>query len=95
MRGLLLIKRDKTIKGISSPQNSEEVKVNNEVNDYEVNENDPKSNSHKDDIEREPKITRSNLFDEKHLFAKKTKGNSSDLSVGEDGTDDEDEKRKI
>ncbi|CAL1675135.1 unnamed protein product [Lasius platythorax] len=75
----------------SSPQNPEEV-AEDEADDYEMDENDRKSNIHTDDREREPKTTRSNQPDEGQSM-KKTEENGSDLSVDEDETDDEEEKK--
>ncbi|XP_070156860.1 serine/arginine-rich splicing factor 11 [Polyergus mexicanus] len=76
----------------SSPQNPEEV-AEDEADDYEMDENDRKSNIHTDDIEREPKTIRSNQSDEGQSM-KKTKENGSDLSVDEDETDDEEKKKR-
>lgn len=58
-----------------------------------MDENDRKSNIHTDDIEREPKTTRSNQPDEGQSM-KKTEENGSDLSVDEDETDDDEEKKR-
>lgn len=77
------------LKGISSPQNLEEV-AEDEADDYEMDENDPKSNIHDGDVEREPKTARSNPPDEEQS-TKKTEGNTSDLSVDEDESDDDEE----
>lgn len=63
------------------------------MDDYEIDENDPKSNIHSDDVETEPKTTRSNPPDEEQS-TKKAEGNISDLSVDEDETDDEEEEKK-
>lgn len=57
-----------------------------------MDENDRKSNIHTDDREREPKTTRSNQPDEGQSM-KKIEENGSDLSVDEDETDDEEEKK--
>lgn len=56
-----------------------------------MDENDRKSNIHTDD--REPKTTRSNQPDEGQSV-KKTEENDSDLSVDEDETDDEEDKKR-
>lgn len=58
-----------------------------------MDENDRKSNIHTGDIEREPKTTRSNQPDEGQS-TKKTRENDSDLSVDEDETDDEEDKKR-
>lgn len=63
------------------------------MDDYEIDENDPKSNIHSDDVEKEPKTARSNPPDEEQS-TKKAEGNISDLSVDEDETDDEEEEKK-
>jgi len=57
-----------------------------------MDEDEPKSNIHTDDIEREPKTARSNQPDEEQS-TKKAEENGSDLSVDEDETDDEEEKK--
>lgn len=59
-----------------------------------MDENDPKSNIHSGDVEREPKSARSNLPDEEQS-TKKADENTSDLSVDEDETDDEEEEKKM
>lgn len=56
-----------------------------------MDENDLKSNIHTDDVEREPKTVRSNLDEERST--KKAEEYGSDLSVDEDETDDENEKK--
>ncbi|XP_011878264.1 PREDICTED: protein starmaker-like [Vollenhovia emeryi] len=71
----------------SSPQNPEEV-VEDKADDYEMDENDPKSNIHTGDIEREPKTVRSNQPD-KERSTEKVEEDGSDLSLDEDETDDE------
>lgn len=76
-----------------SPQNPEEV-VEDEADDYEMDENDRKSNIHTDDIEREPKTTRSKQLDQEQSTKKTEEENGSDLSVDEDETDDEEEREK-
>lgn len=58
-----------------------------------MDENDPKSNIHTDDVEREPKTTRSNQLDEERS-TKKVEEDGSDLSIDEDETDDENEKKR-
>lgn len=57
-----------------------------------MDENDPKSNIHTDDVEREPKTVRSNQRDEERS-TKKAEEDGSDLS-DEDETDDENEKKR-
>lgn len=79
-------------KGISSPQNPEEV-TEDVADDYEMNENDEKAdNTHTDDMERESKRVRSNPADEKGS-SNKPEDNNSDMSVNEDESDDEEEKK--
>ncbi|XP_050460453.1 probable splicing factor, arginine/serine-rich 5 [Cataglyphis hispanica] len=91
-RGRRRRSRSRSRSRYSSPQSSEEV-AENEADDYEMDENDRKSNIHADDIEREPKTTRSNQSDEGQSM-KKTEENGSDLSVDEDETDDDEEKKR-
>jgi len=61
------------------------------MDDYEMDEDEPKSNIHIDDIDREPKTVRSKQDEEQST--KKAEENDSDLSVDEDETDDEEEKK--
>lgn len=58
-------------------------------------EDDPKSNIHADDIEREAKTARSNVRPDEVQSTKKAEENGSDLSVDEDETDDEEEKKTV
>lgn len=55
--------------------------------------NDPKGNIHTDDVEKEPKIVRSNHSDEERS-TKEVEEDGSDLSIDEDETDDENENKR-
>lgn len=57
-----------------------------------MEEDDPKSNIRTDDTEREPKTARSSQPDEEQSL-KKDEENGSDLSVDENETDDEEDKK--
>ncbi|KAL0130958.1 hypothetical protein PUN28_002504 [Cardiocondyla obscurior] len=76
----------------SSPQNPEEV-TENKADDYEIDENDPKSNIHTGDIERERKTVQSNQPDDEGSV-KNVEDDGSDFSNDEDEIDDEDNKNK-
>lgn len=79
------------VKGISSPQNPEEV-VENEANDYEMDGNDPKSDPHADeDTGRESKTARTSKRDNEDESTKKFERNRSDLSADEDESGDDDD----
>ncbi|XP_020280061.1 uncharacterized protein DDB_G0283697-like [Pseudomyrmex gracilis] len=81
-------------KNIVSPQSPEEVVEDDEANDYEMDENDPKSDIHIDGVERESKTERSGKHDDDEKEpTKKSERNRSDLSADEDesGGDDDDD----
>lgn len=59
-----------------------------------MDEDDPKSNIHTDDIEREPKTARLHQPDGEQS-TKKAEENGSDLFIDKDETDDENEKKRI
>ncbi|KYQ58124.1 hypothetical protein ALC60_02856 [Trachymyrmex zeteki] len=77
----------------SSPQNTEEV-TDDEADDYEMNENDPKSNIHTDDVEKKSKTIRLNQGNEEQS-TKKVKEDGSDLSIDENEINHENEEKNI
>lgn len=63
-----------------------------EANDYEMDENDPKSDIHIDGVERESKTGRSGKHDDdEEESTKKSERNRSDLSADEDESGDDDD----